>query len=178
VNIIHGMEYYDHNMLVKESISFQRGQDPKDSLGIGDPKERKILSNFSYIEPIIKNLELPDDEFSFKDFRRKIESLKEIVEYIILRHVREKYGVEAKFETEISYSQASNLFAVANVGEYRYEFRRNGVRNAYWIKVVSLKGKQIGKIGAGYSVNYVETSQSSSLRIFDQKFNQLYKKFH
>lgn len=180
-------------MLVKESISFQRGQEPKDTLGIGDPKERKIQSSFSYVEPIIKRLELPNDEFSFKEFRRKVDDLKDIVEYVIIKHVKDKYGIEAKFERNSEFdpnpygSVASNLFAVADVGEYRYEFRCNGVKNAYWIKVFSKKGEIIGKTlisqniytGNAYKhTNYVETSQSSSLRIFDQKFQQLYKKFH
>ena len=184
-------------MLVKESISFTRGQEPKDTLGIGDPKERKIQSSFSYIEPIVKRLELPNDEFSFKDFRRKVDDLKDIVSYIILKHVKDKYGIEARFETIDTdtmhwSSVASNLFAVADVGEYKYEFRCNGVKNAYWIKVISKTGKMIGKSitvsqpgygvypskGRSNDVNYVETSQSSSLRIFDLKFKQLYKKFH
>ena len=183
-------------MLVKESISFTRGQEPKDVLGIGDPKERKIQSSLSYIEPIVRKLELPNDEFSFKEFRHKVDDLKDIVEYLIIKHVREKYSVEARFETKAYgtiFWTGGELFAIADVGDYLYEFRHNGVKNAYWVKVISKTGKMIGKslnsgpVGYGIppvsssrpnNTDFVETSQSSSLRIFDQKFQQLYKKFH
>ena len=39
------MEHYDHNMLIKESISFQRGLDPKEALGVGDEKYYRQLKD-------------------------------------------------------------------------------------------------------------------------------------
>ena len=70
--------------LTNEALSFERGMDRKDALHIGNEKLRTLRSNYEYLEPIIKTLQAPDDEFTFQKVRQKIDGLKSIIEIIML----------------------------------------------------------------------------------------------
>lgn len=180
--------------LTSESMNFERGKDPKDSMGIGNKKIREIRSDYKYLEPIINSLEPPDDEFTFQKVRLKIDGMKRVIELVIMEFIRQKYGIIFQEDSQESRFTSSNLFASATVGEYRYELLRNGVGSTYWAKVISLKGNILNtKKAKGFifkdsqgrvippkttEEDFIETSQSTSLRIFDEKFQKLLKKYH
>ncbi len=172
-------------MIVREGLNFERGIDPKDALKIGNEKLRTVQKDYDYLGPIIKTLQAPDDEFAFQKVRWKIDGLKSIIEIIIIEHIRKKYNIQFKEDKEEGVRPGSiRLFASTNIGEYRYELRRNGVGSTYWAKVISLKGKTLSTVPSKFfngpktvDQDFFETSQSSSLRIFDEKFQKLLKKF-
>ncbi|HPI82574.1 MAG TPA: hypothetical protein PK122_05090 [Candidatus Paceibacterota bacterium] len=163
--------------LTSESMNFERGKDPKDSMGIGNKKIREIRSDYKYLEPIINSLEPPDDEFTFQKVRLKIDGMKRVIELVIMEFIRQKYGIIFQEDSQESRFTSSNLFASATVGEYRYELLRNGVGSTYWAKVISLKGNILNATKTTEE-DFIETSQSTSLRIFDEKFQKLLKKYH
>jgi hypothetical protein len=173
-------------MIVREGLNFERGMDPKDALKIGNQKLRTIRSDYEYLGPIIKTLQAPDDEFTFQKVRQKIDGLKSIIEIIIIEYIRKKYNIQFNEDREEEVHPGSpRLFASADLGEYRYELHRNGVGSTYWAKVISLKGKTLSTRKSSFNgptrtteQDFFETSQSSSLRIFDEKFQKLLKKFH
>lgn len=168
-------------MIVREGLNFERGMDPKDSLKIGNEKLRTLQKNYEYLGSIIKNLQTPDDEFNFQKVRQKIDGLKSVIEIIIVEYIRKKYNIKFKEDSREEVRPGSpRLFASADIGEYRYELRRNEAGSTYWTKVISLKGKTINIAKTKWvniEQNFYETSQSSSLRIFDEKFQKLLKKF-
>ena len=171
-------------MIVREALNFERGQNPLDALKIGNEKIRALSKDYNYLDPIIKTLKAPDDEFNFGIIRHKIDGLKKVIELVIIEFLRSKYGVEFKEDSEITRGSGDNLFASAKVGDYRYELRRNGVGSTYWVKIISLKGETLSIVKSrsfngpqNINKDYLETSQSTSLRIFDEKFQRLFKKY-
>lgn len=172
-------------MIVREGLNFERGMDPKDALKIGNEKLRAIQKDYEYLGPIVKNLQAPDDEFTFQKVRQKIDGLKSAIEIIIIEHIRKKYNIKFEEDQEEFRPGSPRLFASAEIGEYRYELRRNGVGSTYWAKVINLKGRTINRVKSSsfsgpsrmIEQDFFETSQSTSLRIFDEKFQKLLKKF-
>jgi hypothetical protein len=172
-------------MIVREGLDFERGLNPKDALKIGNEKIRKLNKDYEYLGPIIKNLQPPDSEFTFGEVRHKIEGLKKIIELVIIEFINKKYGIQFREDSEEdARGSGDKLFASAEVGNYRYELRRNGVGSTYWTKVISLRGETLSSSNSKFmngpkieNHDYFETSQSSSLRIFDEKFQKLLKKF-
>jgi hypothetical protein len=171
-------------MIVREGLNFERGLDPKDALNIGNEKIRTLSRDYNYLGPIIKNLQAPDDEFTFGKVRHKIDGLKKVIELVIVEFLRKKYGIQFQEDTDPSDTGGSKLFASSKVGNYQYELRKNGVGSTYWAKVISLKGEILSTSKPAYQgaqpaeFDYFETSQSTSLRIFDEKFQRLLKKYH
>ena len=173
-------------MIVREGLSFERGLDPKDALNIGNQKVRELRKNYEYLDPIIKTLKAPDDEFTFGVVRHKIDRLKACIELVIMEFIRDKYKIEFKEDSDFTRQRSGdNLFASAKVGDYQYELRRNGVGSTYWTKVISLKKETLSTAKSKFfngpqtiDQDFFETSQSTSLRIFDEKFQRLLKKFH
>jgi hypothetical protein len=171
-------------MIVREGLNFERGQDPKDAMNIGNEKIRNLSRDYNYLGPIIKNLQAPDDEFTFGTIRHKIDGLKKVIELIIIEFLRKKYEIQFQEDSELTSGSGDNLFASAKVGNYQYELRKNGVGSTYWAKVISLKGETLNTRNSIFvneppiKEDFFQTSQSSSLRIFDEKFQKLLKKYH
>jgi hypothetical protein len=162
-------------MIVKETLNFERGgSNPLDSLNIGDSKYRSISKDYDYLGPIIKNVVPPDDEFNFGLLRHKIENIRKISDYIIVNDIREKYNLDVKF-SEDEGDQLGFIVAFFNTGNYKYEILRNGPYSAYWLRVWNLKGNE--KMSK-YNTSYYDDTQSSSLRIFNEKLKRLLKKWH
>lgn len=168
--------------LTSESLNFERGMDPKDALNIGNEKIRILSRDYNYLGPIIKNLQAPDDEFTFGNVRHKIDGLKKVIELVIIEFLRKKYEIQFTEDRDLEVTgSGNNLFASAKIGNYQYELRRNGVGSTYWTKVISLKGETLSTAYSSFKTidqDFFETSQSSSLRIFDEKFQKLFKKYH
>jgi hypothetical protein len=162
--------------LVKESLSFERGKDPMDALAIGDPKIRQIHKNYEEIKSIIDTGTA--DELIFSEFRKKINTLKDIMDYVVVNHIRNNFDIDVKFQTEEKSwnSTASNLFAVADVGRYRYEFRKNGVGYTYWTEIGGFNQLSRDTIEGRAYIKL--TGQSTTLKNFSSKLTQLLKKYH
>lgn len=159
--------------LVKESLNFERGLDPMDALNIGDPRIREIHKNYNDIKSIIETGVA--DELIFSEFRHKIDKLKEIMDYVVVNHIKNKFNIDTKFQKEeFSRSTASNLFAIANIGKYIYEFRKNGVGSTFWTEIEGLNLPQ----GPENNIYRKLTSQSTNLKTFDSKLSSLLKKYH
>ncbi|MDD5649232.1 MAG: hypothetical protein PHF86_02260 [Candidatus Nanoarchaeia archaeon] len=159
--------------LVKESLKFERGQDPMDALNIGDPRIREIHKNYQNIKSIIETGVA--EELMFGEFRHKIDKLKEIMDYVVINHIRNKFKIDAKFETESNkFGSGSNLFAIAYIGPYKYEFRKNGVGSTYWTEIKGLNLPESPEKKAYLKL----TSQSTSLKSFDSKLSNLLKKYY
>ena len=160
--------------LVKESLNFERGLDPMDALNIGDPRIREIHKNYNDIKSIIETGVA--DELIFSEFRHKIDKLKEIMDYVVVNHIKNKFNIDTKFQKEeFSRSTASNLFAIANIGKYIYEFRKNGVGSTFWTEIVGLNLLPESSEKKTYEKL---TSQSTNLKTFDSKLTFLLKKYH
>lgn len=168
--------------LVRENINFERGIDPKESMRLGNQKLQSIKKDFRFLESIINNIKLPDDKLGFSSIIRGANNIKKIIDLIIIDAIRQKFNIQFKEDhEEISHTTATNLFASTDIGIYHYELRKNGTGSMYWIKVYHLQGKSIGKIKRGLEMidtDTIETSQSTNLDIFLQKFGKLFKKYH
>ena len=161
--------------LVKESLNFERGQDPMDALNIGDPRIREIHKNYQDIGSIIETGVA--DELIFGEFRHKIDKLKEIMDYVVINHIRNKFKIYAKFQKEDPdpRRKIGNLFAIAHVGSYKYEFKKNGVGSTFWTEIVGLNLLPESSEKKTYEKL---TSQSTNLKTFDSKLTFLLKKYH
>jgi hypothetical protein len=151
---------------VNENISFERGRDPKGSLGIGVPRIQEIKRNFEDVAPYIESMRA--DELDFRDFRYKVESLKDVVEVIIINHMKSKYGIDLElipYEQE-GFTPSHRRFAAGkSAGGYHFVFFKNGPGNAFWFKVQIPDG------------DLVEETQSSMLSTLDKKVGKFMRKY-
>jgi len=151
---------------VYEAFEFERGQDPKDALGLGLEKVREIKKAFNFITPYIETMNA--DEMDFRDFRWKIDELKRTLDIIIVNHLRKKYNFNLKLTENPPPGtfQSVWMFAESNVkDQYYFQFFKNGPGNGFWFKFNDGR-------------NQYESKQSSKLSTLDQKIDYVIKKYN
>lgn len=149
-----------------EAMDFERGQDPKDALGIGIPNVREIKKAFNFITPYIDKMVA--DEIDFRDFRRKVDELKRALDIIIVNHLNKKYDLGAKLLENPPQGTYNSIwkFADANVkDQYYFAFYKNGPGNGFWFKFNDGRDQY-------------ESKQSSKLSTLDQKLEYVIKKYN
>lgn len=154
--------------LVSENISFERTGDPLDSLEIGQKKLRSIRKDLRDISPVIESAKAEGD-LDFRNFRWKIDNLKNIMEFVIINHINENYnlGVElVERKEERGRQDAENLFAEAHMYNNNHLYLyKNGPGNAFWFILESPK-----------LLHNEKPSQSYNLSTFDSKLKRSLKR--
>lgn len=141
--------------------NFERRQDPLTSMGIGREDIRNIRKNYNYLEPYLKTME-GEPDLDFKDFRNRVDSLRDILQFIIINHINKKYGIGVA-PTELDKEWSQTKFAIAEGNNWHLSLWKNGPGNAFWFKLYH-DGEQ------------TESKQSSILRTFDAKLGKALKK--
>lgn len=151
--------------LVSENISFERNLDTKESLGIGNEKIREIKKAFGFVSPLIESMKA--DQLNFKEFRWKVDTLKDTLDVIIVNHFNEKFGLDLKFvkSEENMLSSSVRRFARGELKNGTIIFNKNGPGNSFWVELYDLSGEFI-----------LETAGSSMLSTLDQKVSKVLKK--
>ena len=155
--------------LVPESLNemdFERGQDPKDILGLGLKKVREIKKAFNFISPYIETMKA--EELDFREFRKKIDELKNTLDIIVVNHINEKYNLGAKLienPPENSISSAIHEIAKAEKNGNSLVFYKNGPGNAFWFNFFE----------GNNSLKSYQSAQSYRLSTLDRKLDYILK---
>lgn len=154
---------------VNENVNFERGQDPKGAMGIGDENIRKfngkqamIKNNYRELDPFI-NHEDPEN-LDLRAINDKINSLIDSAQVTIIDYFNNKYNLEL---TPVFHDWRSteNLFAKSN---------KNGNE---WFFYSNSSGAGIF-IGFSDGRNMHTSNQGYKMKTIEEKFLKIVKKFN
>lgn len=150
-------------------VNFERGRDPKEAMGIGNPniqkfnrKQAQIKQNYADLGPFMENLD--PEVMDLRAINDKIGSLIDTAEITIINYFNDKYDLEL---TPVFHEWRSteNLFAESDKDKNRWEFYSNSSGAGIFIDFND--GKNSETTNHGYKMKTIE-----------QKFLKIVKKFN
>ena len=146
--------------IVKESLNFERGKDPLDTLNIGNPSIRKINQSLNNLKNEIDN-GFSSQELSFSKVVEDSENLKFIVEATVINFIDSKYNFNKIFE-QID----GDTFVSYEIDKYNLLFKKSAGGSTVYIIVINPKGER------------TEIPGSLSLKFINAKIQNIIKKFN
>ena len=165
-------------------IGFERYKDPKAALGMVHPRKMESLEaerraknmqarmneSLLNIEQNVKTLTTKDADGSFSYISMDLEILKSVIEFIIIKHLKEKFNF-----FDVLYTASDNFyFAEAIINdEYSLIFE-----SSISGKSIGFRLRQIVDAETGRHNDIENSNNSSSLQTLDSKIIKILKKYN